>query len=114
MIQGGLFVDSFDGLIQGGDSGPAVVPGNPEESLLISALKHDSFKMPPKGKLQDKVIADFSHWISAGAQTPEAFKTNSLMAGSEIDLFIEECDASPPNPPTHHPSVARIDEQNKT
>ncbi len=85
VIQGGLFVDSFDGLIQGGDSGPAVVPGNPEESLLISALKHDSFKMPPKGKLQDKVIADFSHWISAGAQTPEAFKTNSLMAGSEID-----------------------------
>ena len=85
VVQGGLFVDSYDGLIQGGDSGPAIVPGNPEESLLISALKHDSFKMPPKGKLQDKVIADFRHWVSGGAQTPESFKTNGLVAGSEID-----------------------------
>ena len=83
VVQGGLFVDSYDGLIQGGDSGPAIVPGNPEESLLISALKHDSFKMPPKGKLQDKVIADFRHWVSGGAQTPESFKTNGLVAGSE-------------------------------
>jgi len=88
VVQGGLFVDSYDGLIQGGDSGPTIVPGNPEESLLISALMHDSFKMPPKGKLPDKVIADFRLWISAGAQTSESFKTNGRVARSDVDWDV--------------------------
>lgn len=70
IIRGGLLVDSRDGLLEGGDSGPAVVPGNAEESLLLAALKHESFEMPPERKLPDAVIADFEQWIARGAVDP--------------------------------------------
>ena len=70
IIRGGLLVDSRDGLLEGGDSGPAVVPSNGEESLLLAALKHESFEMPPDRKLPDAVIADFEQWISRGAPDP--------------------------------------------
>lgn len=70
IIRGGLLLDSRDGLLDGGDSGPAVVPGEAEKSLLLSALKHDAFEMPPDRKLPDAVIADFEHWITRGAVDP--------------------------------------------
>ena len=70
IVQGGLLVDSRDGLRQGGDTGGAIVPGKPEESLLIKALRHDGIKMPPKGKLSDAVLADFKTWIEMGAPDP--------------------------------------------
>src|SRR5208283_696755 len=52
---GGLRVDSLPSLLKGGNSGPAIVPGKPEESLLIEAVRrtHERFKMPPQGKLPD-------------------------------------------------------------
>jgi mono/diheme cytochrome c family protein len=49
-LKGGLLLDSRAGGRKGGESGPAVVPGKPGESLLISALKQDAFKMPPQGQ----------------------------------------------------------------
>lgn len=50
--KGGLFLDTRDGLLRGGDSGKAVVPGKPTESLLLNALHGDGVaEMPPKGKL---------------------------------------------------------------
>ena len=69
-LKGGLLLDSRDGSRKGGESGPAVVPGKPEESLLLSALTHDSFKMPPKGKLPDELIGHFRKWIEMGAPDP--------------------------------------------
>ena len=84
-LQGGLFVDSLDGLLKGGDSGPALINGKADESLLISALKHDSFKMPPKGKLADKVIDDFRMWINTGTKIPKAFKTNGAVTAATIN-----------------------------
>jgi hypothetical protein len=73
-LKGGLKVDSRAGLLRGGESGPAIVPGNSNNnnSLLIKALQHDSFKMPPEGKLQDEVISDFASWIDHGAADPRA------------------------------------------
>ncbi|MBT4692651.1 MAG: hypothetical protein HOB73_04840, partial [Planctomycetaceae bacterium] len=68
MLRGGLLVDSRQGLLEGGESGPAVVPGEPEESLLISALRHDAFEMPPKQKLSQVIIDDFKKWIRDGAE----------------------------------------------
>ena len=50
--KGGLRVDSRASLLEGGDSGPAVVPSDVDESLIISALRYDSFEMPPKGSCQ--------------------------------------------------------------
>lgn len=69
-IKGGLLLDSREAAHQGGDSGPAVIPKNVEDSLLIDALRYDGFEMPPKGKLPDAVIADFEKWIEMGAPDP--------------------------------------------
>ena len=68
--KGKLRLDSPSGWQQGGDSGPAVVPGHPEESLLISALQYQAFKMPPDGRLSAAVVEDFSECIKAGAPVP--------------------------------------------
>jgi hypothetical protein len=70
IIRGGLLLDSRDGLLEGGDSGPALVPGEAEKSLLLSALKHEALEMPPDRKLPDAVIADFEQWIARGAVDP--------------------------------------------
>ena len=71
-VKGGLLVDSREGLRKGGDTGPAVVPGNLDESLLITAIRYkdDSLQMPPKTKLPDHVIADFEKWVQMGAPDP--------------------------------------------
>ena len=67
-----LRVDTREGLIQGGDSGAAVIPGKPMESLLLKALRGDDgvALMPPKGKLPDTIISDFEEWIRLGAPDP--------------------------------------------
>jgi hypothetical protein len=83
-LKGKLLLDSRDGSRKGGESGPAVVPGKPDESLLISALKQDSFKMPPKGKLPDELIAHFAKWIKLGAPDPR--DGIAVIAASGIDL----------------------------
>ena len=77
--KGGLLLDSQQGMLRGGDSGPALVPGNPEKSLLIRAIRyqHADLKMPPKGKLPDNVIADFEHWIRQGAADPRNQKLSA-------------------------------------
>ncbi len=71
-IKGGLLVDSRDGLRKGGDTGDAIVPGKPDESLLITAIRYtdDSLQMPPAGRLPATVVADFEEWIKMGAPDP--------------------------------------------
>src|SRR5262249_31552983 len=59
VAMGGLFLDSRNGIRKGGAGGPAVMPGQPEESPLIRAIRYDGRKMPPSAKLPDNVIADF-------------------------------------------------------
>ncbi len=79
---GGLRVDSRDGILAGGASGPAVVPGSPEDSLLLKALgyRDPALKMPPTGKLPDRVLADFRAWIASGAADPRAAPTQPAAA----------------------------------
>jgi hypothetical protein len=71
---GELRVDSRDGLLRGGDSGPAIVPGKPAESLLIQAIRRqaDVSAMPPEKEkaLRPDQVADFVAWIEAGAVWP--------------------------------------------
>lgn len=69
-IKGGLTLDSRAGIREGGDSGPAVVPGKLEESLLYSALQHVTFEMPPDEKLSEDILLDFKTWILSGATDP--------------------------------------------
>jgi hypothetical protein len=72
-LRGGLLLDNRADLLKGGDSGPAVVPGKPSESLLLKSLYHNSkLKMPPKNPLPASVVADFEKWIALGAPDPRA------------------------------------------
>ncbi len=84
-IHGGLLLDHQAGLLKGGDSGPAVTPGDVQASSLIAALRHESFEMPPEGKLPDEVIQDFVRWVEMGAPDPrsEATETKSLAMSLE-------------------------------
>jgi mono/diheme cytochrome c family protein len=80
-IKGGLVVDSHEGVLTGGDSGPAVLPGNPEKSLLIEAVRYENedLQMPPKNKkLSDEQIALLTEWVKRGA--PWAKETGQKMA----------------------------------
>lgn len=65
-----LYLDSAEGMLDGGESGPVMVKGKGAESLLVKALKYDGLEMPPSGKLPEEVIADFVKWIDMGAVDP--------------------------------------------
>jgi cytochrome c553 len=68
-----LRLDSLDGLLEGGSRGPAVVPGQPEKSLMISAVNHaDRLQMPPKLKLPPAEVAVLVNWVRDGAYWPDA------------------------------------------
>ncbi|HET6576665.1 MAG TPA: DUF1553 domain-containing protein, partial [Fimbriiglobus sp.] len=85
-LRGGLHLDTRDGLRAGGDSGPALVPGKPGESLLVKALKGDDevSRMPPKGKLPDAVIADFEKWVAMGAPDPRTTTAARRQVGMSV------------------------------
>src|SRR5205807_1570091 len=71
-LKGGLALDTRDGLRAGGDSGASIVPGSPDKSLLVRALRHTDkdLKMPPKEKLPDAGIADLERGVAWGAPDP--------------------------------------------
>ena len=80
--KGGLLLDTREGIRKGGDSGPAVVPGDAEKSLLIRAVRwHDSDTgMPPEskgGKLPSSVVADLEAWVRSGATDPREGKATA-------------------------------------
>ena len=66
-IKGGLRLDTRSAIRRGGESGPAVVPGKVEESLLLAALRYEGLEMPPNAQLPNEVIQDFIKWIESGA-----------------------------------------------
>jgi len=85
--KGELLLDSREAARRGGESGPAIVPGDLDNSLLISALRYDSFEMPPTGKLPDAVIADFEKWIQLGAVDPrDTVSSHPSQVNAEIDV----------------------------
>jgi hypothetical protein len=86
-VKGKLLLDSRDGIRKGGSSGPAVVPGKVEDSLLVQGIRwtDDSFQMPPSHKLSDAVVADFEQWIKMGAPDPRDTGA-ARIAWKEIDI----------------------------
>src|SRR5207245_310647 len=77
-IKGGLLLDSRQALLKGGDSGPAVVPGDPEKSLLIQAVRYldEDLQMPPKHRLDPQQVADLVAWVKMGAPDPRTSTPN--------------------------------------
>jgi len=81
--KGNLLLDSQAGMRKGGDGGAAVVPGQPDKSLLLRALRYgEDLRMPPAGKLSAKIIADFEKWIAQGAQDP---REGDAVVTQEVD-----------------------------
>jgi hypothetical protein len=85
-LRGGLRLDTRDGLLKGGDTGAAVVPGKPKDGTLLRALHYadPDLQMPPKEKLPDSVIEDFERWIADGAIDPRG--DAAVKAASSIDI----------------------------
>lgn len=71
-LGGKLLLDAPSEMIAGGESGPAMIPGKPEDSLIIQALRYDGIEMPPKKRLPEPVVNDFITWVKMGAPDPRA------------------------------------------
>ncbi len=82
--KGGLRVDTREALLAGGDSGAAMVPGDPGESLLIDAVGYgDVYQMPPEGKLTDRDVAALEQWIRNGASFPAMASQGTPAEGTD-------------------------------
>jgi hypothetical protein len=68
----GLRLDSRPAALKGGDNGPAVIPGDPANSLLLKAVRQEGdLKMPPKGKLPPQAVEALAAWVKMGAPWPQ-------------------------------------------
>lgn len=84
--KGGLMLDSIGAVLQGGDDGAVVIPGKPEQSLLMKAVEHaaDVPHMPPKGKLTTEQIALLKEWIQRGAPGPAVINAMKVRPAGKI------------------------------
>ena len=71
-LGGKLLLDAPSEMIAGGESGPTLIPGKPDDSLIIQALRYDGLEMPPKKRLPEPVVHDFITWVKMGAPDPRA------------------------------------------
>jgi hypothetical protein len=87
--KGKLLLDTRDATRKGGETGPAVVPGKPDESWLIKAVRHSELDlhMPPKGKLPPEAIADLEKWVAMGAPDP---RTGPVAKDTKYGPSVEE------------------------
>jgi hypothetical protein len=98
----GLRVDSRATLLKGGESGPAVKPGDPDGSLLLQALRHSKadLRMPPGKKLPDHVLSDFAVWIKDGAIWPKSATAQSPFTAEQHWAFLPVKAPTVPKDPT--------------
>jgi hypothetical protein len=91
-VKGGLKLTSRALALKGGDTGPAVLPGKPDASLVVKALRYadDDLKMPPKGKLPDSAITKVVRWIESGAPWPESAPRPSAVTGRKFVISDEQ------------------------
>ena len=120
-LKAGLRLDTRIGVLAGGESGAAIVPGKPDDSLLIEAIHYDNpdLRMPPKGgKLSDAIIADFAEWIRRGAPDPRTAATVAEARGTPTpapahnyaptkDHWSFKPVVQPAVPATQHPAWCR-------
>ena len=101
--KGGLRLDSLEGLLHGGESGPAVVTGKPAESLLLEAVRYESSEMPPDKPLSKDDIADLATWVRNGAAWPmlngKSIRLQGAVFTEEERSFWSLQPLTHPNPP---------------
>jgi hypothetical protein len=85
---GALRLDSRESLLKGGQSGPAAIPGKPDESLLIKAVRHEGPKMPLGGKLSAPDVAALEEWVRRGLPWPE--EKGTIKAGAGQPAFYQK------------------------
>src|SRR5262245_58216420 len=104
----GLRLDSRQAMVTGGETGPAIVPGHPEQSLLLKALHYnDELKMPPKGQLRAEQIAALTTWIKQGAVWPQAAQeARPVLPGTNFKITPKDR-AFWSLPPVANPPVPR-------
>ncbi|MDP6444859.1 MAG: DUF1549 domain-containing protein, partial [Pirellulaceae bacterium] len=102
--EGELRLDSRAGLLKGGASGPAVVPGKPDDSLLLEALRYEDLEMPPKARLADKSVRAFERWVQSGAAWPADDRVREASAGvtaADRSWWAFQPLPKDPQPPRH-------------
>lgn len=107
---GNLRLDGEVNWLKGGDIGPAIVPGKPDESLLIRATRYGGeIEMPPTGKLSDQEIAIFEQWIARGAPAPKGEGTAVVKRSIDIEKGREFWSYRPLTSPKPPPVNATVD-----
>jgi len=86
-VGGKLFLDSREGILKGGESGPALVAGKPDASLIVQALRYDDVEMPPEEPLPEAVVNDFVKWVERGAPDP---RSGSVSPGQAFTVEQDE------------------------
>ena len=99
--KGGLVLETRAGMLQGGDSGPAIVLGDPDSSRLIQAIRYtdESLRMPPKGRLAAEVVAAFETWVKRGAPAPAPDAAKPVAAGLASATRSDHWAFRPPREP---------------
>lgn len=85
-VEAELHLTSRKAILTGGESGAAMVPGDPDRSLIIQAMRYESFQMPPRNKMPDEEIAIIAKWIQDGAEWPEEMESKVEVAKSEFPM----------------------------
>jgi cytochrome c553 len=88
---GGLKLDSREALLKGGNHGPVLVPGDPEKSLIITAVHQTtSLKMPKGGKLTPQEVADLTEWVKHGAVWPKSAPGTTFSASVKTGVITDK------------------------
>ena len=89
--EGNLRLDSREAILKGGDYGPAIKPGEPNESWIVKATRydHDDLKMPPTGKLAQEQIDAIAKWVPDGAVWPAASAPTNDPAGAAKSQVVD-------------------------
>ncbi|MDB6056861.1 MAG: hypothetical protein JWO95_705, partial [Verrucomicrobiales bacterium] len=108
-VKGGLLVDSREGLFKGGDSGPAIVPKQPQRSRLLKAVSYTDpdLQMPPKNKLSAQQIKDLETWIKMGAPDPRRATLSTSPAPLSTNLWSLKPISKPALPKVRNTSWAK-------
>ncbi|HVX11360.1 MAG TPA: DUF1553 domain-containing protein [Pirellulales bacterium] len=99
-VSNGLRIDGREALLKGGKHGAAVVPGEPDKSQLIDAVRHGARKMPPGEKLDPQIVSDLVEWVRRGAPWPEHLAVAGDIEQARHWAFQPVRDVPPPDDST--------------